>query len=147
MRPKAWKMDWELRRGSEVAATLASPSLFGTTARASLGTERYVSRKGGVRRPGASIAMVGKAGELATLEFAALDHGTLVLTDGTTYLWRKSDPAGTWLVSREDGTTLFTIHRDLGGKSLTGKVEVLATDRYNGILLILLWFTISNTDC
>jgi hypothetical protein len=147
IRPKAWKMDWELRRGSEILARMASPSFFGTTVRASLGDEHYVNRKGGLRKPGAAISRVGETGDIAQLEFDALDRGTVVFTDGTTYRWERRDPIGTWAMSREDGTTLFTIFRDARSKYPSGKVEVMGEDRMNGILLLLTWFMISTTDC
>ena len=147
IRPKAWKMDWELRRGTEVLARMSSPSFFGTTVRASMGSENYVNRKGGLRKPGAAISRLGENEDLATLEFDALDRGNVILKDGTSYRWQRRDPPGTWVMSRDDGTMLFTIYRDVRSKYPTGKVMVHGEDRNNGILLILSWFMVSTTDC
>jgi len=145
VRPKAWKMDWELRHGSEVIARMGSPSFFGTTIRASLGNDRYLLRKGGLRRPGASISRVGENGDIALLELDALDRGTITFNDGTAYTLQRRDPAGTWEMTRE-GAVLFTIYRDVRSKYPTGEVEVLAGDKRDDVLLLLIWFMIATTD-
>jgi hypothetical protein len=146
VRPKAWKMDWELRHGPEVLARMSSPSMFGTTVRASMGADNFVMRKGGLRRPGAAMHRTGKSEDIALLEFDALDRGTV--TVGTAvYRWERREPKGTWAMTSEDGKTLFTVYRDVRSKYPTGKVEVLSEDENNGILLLLTWFTISTTDC
>ncbi|MDW5563734.1 MAG: hypothetical protein SA339_10955 [Methanomassiliicoccus sp.] len=147
IRPKAWKLDWELRRESEVVARMSSPSFFGTTVRATMGSENFVLRKGGLQRPGAAISAIGASADLARLEYDALDRGTVVLADGTTYLWTRVEPAGTWAMLRPDGAVLFTVFRDLRNKYPTGKVEVKTEDRNGGMLLLLVWFMINTTDC
>lgn len=146
IRPKPWKMDWELRHGSEVIAKMASPSLFGTTVRASLGGENFVLRKGGLRKPGAALARTGEADDIALLEFDALDRGTVAI-DTAVYRWERKEPKGTWAMTREDGATMFTIYRDARSKYPTGKVEVVTEDERNGLLLLLTWFMISTTEC
>ncbi len=146
IRPKAWKMDWELRRGSEAIARMASPSMFGTTVRASMGSENLVLRKGGLRRPGAAMRRAGESEDIALLEFDALDRGTVAM-GGTVYRWERREPKGTWAMTREDGATLFTVYRDVRSKYPTGKVEVLTEDESSGPLLLLTWFMISTSDC
>jgi hypothetical protein len=47
VRPKAWKMDWELRKGEKVVATMSSPKMFGTSVTATFGEDHYSLRKGG----------------------------------------------------------------------------------------------------
>ena len=146
IRPKAWKMDWELRQGNEVIAKMSSPTFFGTTVRATLGNDAFVLRKGGLHRPGAAISRAGESGDAALLEIDALEHGTVTFADGVSYSWQKGEPAGTWVLSRSDGTLLFTVYRDVRSKYPTGKVEVVTEDGHNGILLLLTWFMISTTD-
>lgn len=145
VRPKAWKLDWELRHGTEVIARMGSPSFFGTTIRASLGNDNYFLRKGGLRRPGATISRVGENGDLALLELDSLDRGTVTFTDGTAYALQRGDLDGTWEMSRE-GAVLFTVHRDARSKYPTGEVEVLAGDKRDAILMLLTWFMITTTD-
>lgn len=145
-RPRPWKLDWELRHGSEVVARMSSPSMFGTTVRASMGDEHYVSRKGGLRRPGATIAKLG-ADDVGRMEFDSLERGTVHLADGTTYRWERREPAGTWAMAREDGDVLFTVHRNARDKYPVGKVKVMAADRSMGVLLLLSWFVINSTEC
>jgi hypothetical protein len=147
VRPKAWKMDWELRRGGEVIARMASPSFFGTTVRASLGDEHYVNRKGGLRRPGAAIARLGVSGDIARLELDSLDRGTVVVNDSTVFRWERKDPSGTWVMSRDDGTALFSVFRDAQSRYPSGKVKILAEDDSTGILLLLAWFVVSTAEC
>jgi|ADurb_Cas_03_Slu_FD_contig_21_1264065_length_570_multi_3_in_0_out_0_1 hypothetical protein len=146
-RPKPWKLDWELRQGSKVVAKMSSPSMFGTTVRASIGDEHYVNRKGGLRRPGAAIARQGEPNDIGRLEFDSLDRGTVLLADGATYRWERQGPAGTWAMLRDDGDVLFTVHRNARDKYPVGRVKVMAADRSMGVLLILSWFVINSTEC
>jgi hypothetical protein len=146
IRPKAWKMDWELRQGNEVVAKMSPPTFFGTTVRATLGDDAFVLRKGGLHKPGAAISRAGESNDVALLEIDALEHGTVVFADGTACSWQKREPAGTWALSKSDGTLLFTVYRDVRSKYPTGKVEVVTEDGRNGILLLLTWFMISTTD-
>ncbi len=146
VRPKAWKMDWELRQGNDIIIRMGSPSFFGTTVRASIGDEVFTLRKGGLRRPGAAISRLGESEDTALLELDSLDRGTASFADGTAYSWQRREPVGTWAMAREDGTVLFTIYRDARSKYPSGKVDVATEDRRNDILLLLTWFMISTTD-
>jgi hypothetical protein len=47
VRPKAWKLDWELRKDGAVVATMSSPKLFGTSVAATFGDDHYSLRKAG----------------------------------------------------------------------------------------------------
>ncbi|MBI0584010.1 MAG: hypothetical protein ISF22_07260 [Methanomassiliicoccus sp.] len=147
VRPKAWKMDWELRKGREVMAKMFSPSMFGTAVRASFGNELFSLRKGGLRRPGAAIARLGEKDDLALLSFDAMGRGRVTFTDGTVYIWERAADARTWTVTREAAGALFSITRDARSKYPTGKVIVIAPDPFIHILMLLTWFIITTGEC
>jgi hypothetical protein len=147
VRPKAWKMDWELRKDGKVLAKIASPGLFGTSARASVGEKRYTIRKGGLRRPGATLTRSGEREPLALMEFDALGKGRVKLTDGKWYEWERSGAEGEWTMYQEGRGAIFTILFDTRTKYPSGKVTVDIGDPYAGELLAMAWFLITSSAC
>jgi hypothetical protein len=147
VRPKAWKMDWELRKDNKVLAKIATPGLFGTSARASVGDTGYIIRKGGLRRPGATLTRAGDREPFALMEFDALGKGTVSLAGGSKYEWERFVAEGEWTMSQEGRGIIFTILFDTRTKYPSGKVTVAIGDPYAGELLAMAWFLITTSLC
>ena len=146
VRPKAWKLDWELRKDGEVLATMSSPKTFGTSVTAVMDGTTYTMRKGGLRRPGAVMRRVGEEGDLAVLELDSLGHGIIAMGDAR-YLWDREGAAERWALSQEGRGIIFSLERDSRTKYPTGKVAVDIADPNLGPLLLLTWFLASTSEC
>jgi hypothetical protein len=147
VRPKPWKLDWELRRGGEVLGTLSSPRLFGTELSGTIGTEQFVMNRGGLRRPGAAIRKPGSRDDLALLVFDAIGTGTITFPDSSSYRLLRSGPSEEWTMYQEGKGELFKVKRDTKSKYPNGKVSVDITDPHLDVLLLLSWFVISTCEC
>jgi hypothetical protein len=147
IRPKAWKMDWELRKGVKVLATISSPGFFGTSVRATVDDKGYIIRKGGLRKPGAALTRSGDRVPLALMEFDALGKGTVRFASGSIYQWQRTTIEGEWTMSQEGRGSIFTVLFDTRAKYPSGKVLVDIIDPWMGELLVLAWFLISTTEC
>ena len=145
-RPKPWKLDWELRKGEEVIATMSSPKMFGTSVNATMDGTTYTMRKGGLRKPGAVMRRLGEEADLALLEFDSLGKGTISL-GGSQYRWSRDDGADRWALSQEGRGDIFVTTRDTRSKYPTGTVEVDILDPNLGPLLLLTWFLASTSEC
>jgi hypothetical protein len=146
VRPKAWKLDWELRKEGEVIATMSSPKLFGTAVSATFGEDRYHLRKGGLRKPGAVIRKLQEEENVAVLEFDALGRGTIVL-GANAYRWERAGASDRWTLSQEGRGVILTVDRDTKSKYPTGKVDVDIGDPQLAPLLLLTWFIASTSEC
>ncbi len=146
IRPKAWKLDWELHKDGQVIATMSSPKLFGTAVSATFGEDSYSLRKGGLRRPGAAIKRLREEGELAILEFDAIGKGSITM-GSSRYQWERIEASERWTLSQEGRGIIFIVDRDTRSKYPTGKVDVDIGDPHLGPLLLLTWFIISTTGC
>ncbi|NLT38038.1 MAG: hypothetical protein GXX95_07765 [Methanomassiliicoccus sp.] len=145
-RPKAWKMDWELRRESETVATLSSPAFFGTSMRGSFGGTDYVLRKGGLRVPGAAMNIVGEKEDLAVLSIDSLGKGTISYKGTPDLSWERTGQGEDWIVMEEGKGTLFTVHRDVKSRRPRGVVTIEQGHPALGPIILLSWFMISATD-
>lgn len=146
VRPKAWKLDWELRKDGQVIATMSSPKLFGTAVSATFGEDVYALRKGGLRRPGAVIKKLRDEGELAVLEFDAIGKGT-IMVGPSSYQWERIEASERWTLSQEGRGVIFTVDRDTKSKYPIGKVDVDIGDPHLAPLLLLTWFIVSTSGC
>jgi hypothetical protein len=146
IRPKAWKMDWELRRDSETVATISSPAFFGTSMRGTYGGTDYVLRKGGLRRPGAAMNLVGDKEDLAVLSIDSLGKGTISYKGTPDIAWERAGQGDDWTVMEEGKGVLFKVHRDVKSRRPRGEIIIERDHPALGPLLLLSWFMISATD-
>jgi hypothetical protein len=146
VRPKAWKMDWELRQGDEILATMSSPRMFGTTVNATMDGTTYVMRKGGLRRPGAVMRRLGEDGDIATLELDSIGKGIITMGPSR-YQWEREGTSDKWTLSQEGRGAIFELSRDSRSKYPTGRVVVDIADPNLGPLLLLTWFLASTSEC
>jgi hypothetical protein len=146
VRPKAWKLDWELRKDGQVVATMSSPHLFGTAVSATFGDDSYSMRKGGLRRPGAVIRKHREEGKVAVLELDAIGKGTIIL-GSSTYQWERLGSSDRWTLSQEGRGVIFAVDRDTGSKYPRRKVDVDIGDPHLAPLLLLTWFVVSTSEC
>lgn len=147
VRPKAWKLDWELQRDGAVVGALSSPRLFGTGMSGTMGKEEYILTRGGLRRPGAAVRKLRSAEDLAVLAFDAIGKGTITFADGASYQLERQVPGGLWILTRPTSAMLFTVLRDTKSKYPSGRVEVAEEDVNLDVLLLLAWFVISTAEC
>ena len=146
IRPKVWKMDWELRRDSETVATMSSPAFFGTSMRGTYRGTEYVLRKGGLRRPGAAMNIVGDKDDLAVLSIDSLGKGTISYKEGPDITWERTGQGDYWIVTEEGRGVLFTVRRDIRSRRARGEVIIERDHPALGPILLLSWFMISATD-
>ncbi len=146
VRPRAWKMDWELRRDGETVGTMSSPAFFGTSMRGTIEGEAYVMRRGGLRRPGAAINRMGEPDDLAVLSIDSLGGGEISIAGASELRWERPQQGEVWNVIEEGTGTLLTVRRDVRGRRPRGDVTIERDHRCLGPLLLLTWFMIFTTE-
>jgi hypothetical protein len=145
-RPKPWKLDWELKKGGEIIATMSSPKMFGTSVHATIGGTTYALRKGGLRKPGAIMHKLGEEGEVALLQLDSIGRGAINV-GSSHYLWEREGSTDQWTLSQEGRGTIFVTTRDTRSKYPTGKVDIDIADPHLDVLLLLTWFLASTSEC
>jgi hypothetical protein len=144
-RPKAWSMEWELRKGEEVMGTMSSPRFFGTTVHATINGRHFDLRKGGLRHPDAVIA-TSEGDDRAVLKFDALGKGTIAFHAGTTFDWTRAVIGDEWTISRE-GEAVMSVRLLTNAKYPYGEVTVRSQDPLTDELILLVWFLIYTSEC
>ena len=116
IRPKVWKMDWELRRDSETVATMYRQRSSGPPWEA-LSRDGVCARKGGLRRPGAAMNIVGD--KTTSQSFPSTPgQGHHIVQGGLTSLG-NAGPGDDWIVRRRS-RVLFTVRRDIRSRRARG---------------------------
>lgn len=142
VRPKAWSMRTELRRGSEAIAVLSPPQRFGRSATARVGERTYVLTKGGPRSPQVRLRELGSEEDLAVLEHTGAARAHIVWKDEE-YELTLADEG--WELRSPRRGLLLTVRRDPRDPS-QGRVavDVVVPDV---LLLLLAWFAVRELEC
>ena len=112
VQPRAMKMEFELRTGDIIAATLRFRSIFGTFATAASADGSWTFKDVGFWQNKLNVFVSGAETDLAVF---TSNKGTLELPDGRKYLYNGSRWPSQYEFNTETGDALIS-YRKLGGK-------------------------------
>jgi len=142
VRPRAWSMRTELRRGIEVIATLSPPQRFGRAATVKVEGKTYVLSRGGVRSTQVRLRELAASEDLGVLEYTGAARGRIAM-GGREYELLLTD--GRWELRSPERGLLLTIQR--GSKDPSQARVVVDITVPDVLLLLLAWFAIRELEC
>jgi hypothetical protein len=112
VQPRAFKLEYELHAGNQIAATLRYPRFFDTFAVASSADGTWTFRGGDFRQPTVSIRIFGAETDLAVFKcnlWAA--GGTLELPEGRKYRGQLMQRGHEYILKSEKGEMLVSYRK------------------------------------
>ncbi len=106
--PKHFRMEYELKDGDEVVATLAWEKPTGSLAHATTADGEWTFKRGGFLRPHVNVRIHGNSDDMAEMEINLSGAGTLRFTEGAIYRWLSTSFwTGAWEFVTDDKTPLI----------------------------------------
>ena len=129
---------YELKRNSELVATLERPSMWSSTFIATTAEAKWIFRRSGFRRGGIEIADAGSEQPIAVSKGTWTNRGVLRLSDGQTLtLECKGFCHPTWTLRSQSGEAVLSLH----AREKTAEVDRAVT-LPEGQLRLLVLFTL-----